>query len=247
MRDPRVYQDWVFRSKEKTTDMNILITNETGDKETAALLRAAISAKGREHRIVTLLPKEDQSLTAPAMGLMPTQAGADFTPVEGMTDTYQVAGYPLDLLDYAHLEVEQYLTTGHWDLVLIGVSPGAPLGTERWRSTPMLMAFHVCASYQTPVFVVTQDGKDPALNLPLIGQLIREEKINAGEVIHLALPAVQAKTIHRTNPAHYQPSRIPPTTIIPRARHEDSDVTWFRQGQAVATLLHPRLAQKTRW
>lgn len=226
--------------------MHVLILNDSGpDLAPTRLIRDGLLAKGREHQVTTLVPARDLQDASVKCGPVPKR---DQVKSIGKDD-FVVDALPLDLVDFAMQNHELWAPRG-FDLVLIGVAKGHPLGTEVLRHTATLMAMHTALSYHQQVAVVT--ASDPSRLHPksvtALNQVIDQDlrDIMIGEVLHLNFPPVDPIASARTTSAHYQPSRLPPVNLVPRARDEKSDAT-YGPTHITLTKLLPRLQQKAHW
>lgn len=226
--------------------MNILVVSEVGPDLTGPRnLAAAWKAKGKNPRLTIMVPAEDGATAGLALGRVPTPDEIEKVGQE----EYIIPALPLDLIDFAFLHSEAFLNRGSWDMVCVGISEGRPAGMEVYRHNAIMMGWHASVAYQTPAYVVTQQA-GPVWNKrheSLVTQFQGVEHPSIGEVIHINFPPGEPKAVMRTVPAHYQPTRLPPTSLVPRAHGELSDATYMADGFVTMTRIEPRIQVSLRW
>jgi broad specificity polyphosphatase/5'/3'-nucleotidase SurE len=226
---------------------NVLITTAEGPQALGlTLLREALNRAWPTAHVTTLVPRNPQPYHSFA-----TEAGFLKAPTEQTDQTTTIIdATPCDVLRRAFLAHEEW-TPHPWDVVLIGVSPETITGTDVFAHANTAIAMLAASTFLAYAVVFNQDPgdadpkdrttADPATKI--IPHYLKTTPIERGRAWNVNIPRATAK--HRgykeTNTAHYSARNPPPTTLVPRARDENSDVTALADGFTAITALSLRV------
>jgi broad specificity polyphosphatase/5'/3'-nucleotidase SurE len=228
--------------------LNLLITTANGPGTTGLALLREIAARAHPTaRQTILLPKRAQPgasfatrpdlLVAPSEQLEANATALDLTPG--------------DVIRRAFLSREEFSAIP-WDGVLIGVQPSLTMGWDVFAQAHTAMGMIAAHAFHTYAVIFNQeledkaDPQDRSSYTPaekIILHYLRTTPIEPGRAWNVNIPS--ATTHHRgykeTTTANYSPTNPPPTSLVPRARDENSDVTATEQGFTALTSLDLRV------
>jgi 5'/3'-nucleotidase SurE len=202
----------------------------------------------KEAKIVTIVPGTEATRAGTRSRPMLNLAGALQDPelvAEVEKDFYVGKGLaPLDCIDLAHQDWQSLLPRAGWDLVLCGVNHGHVLGLDVLRSGSAAAAMWAATAYGTPAASISIPQVRPGPNRKLelheervVLEVLRRFAMIPGECWNVNLPEGPPKGFNQSVGAHYSYERRPDTDLVPRARHERSDVTDVASGFVTATRL----------
>jgi 5'-nucleotidase len=164
-------------------------------------------------------------------------------------NTYTLDLTPCDIITRLFL-LPDPITDQPWDLVMSGVNHGSNVGTDIFLSATCSMAMMASSFYGAAAFAFSQDLPteegifDGALNRRhfasadrVLPEFLRSTQGNAGECWNVNFPVLATQGYKSTKAAHYSRYRTPPTSLVPRAQEESSDVVHLAQGFVTITQL----------
>jgi len=233
--------------------MNILIVNDDGpDAYGLGVLRRGARGAFKESKIVTLT--SERALLGASMGISPTRSPEEMDEEKLEKDFYKYRAKPADLIYTAFLNSERYLPPGRtWDAVLSGVNHGHNVGLDLLHSGTVGAVLIASAAFGCSAHAFSQEmdtlspGEEnedrPKFKTAeaLMHQYFQSTAFVPGECYNVNFPAGEPrgwKTVHH---AHYSRWREIPTTIVPRAKGEISDITELGKGFVTITEVALRL------
>jgi len=229
--------------------MNILIIGDRPQDQGLHLLKGVVKDKWPNAKVVVLEPTTSQTRSSLST------SGRDLTAVLltdlGKLDTnhYSLDATPVDLVDLAHMRHDLFLPPGgSWNLVLTGVALGPATGID------VLKAGHTCAAmwaslaYKTTAIAFGQEGDSfPNHTSSVLADFLREAPVETDSAWNMSIPKGQPLGYKSVSTAHYSPTRMPSTQVVPRAREEQSDVTLLAKGFVTLTLMELRTNKPLRF
>ena len=166
---------------------------------------------------------------------------------------------PIDCLYRAFYDRATF-TNRDWDLVLVGVNYGANLGFDIFHSGTCGVAMVAATQFGCPSIAFSQDLPSEQPILPtrnvkeearrayfsisetVLPDFLRKNQVLAPSVcLNVNIPEKEFFGYKEAMAAHYSYHRLPPTSIVPRAGDEKSDVTYLMQGYVTVTNLKLRV------
>lgn len=234
--------------------MNVLITSDDGiDSVGLAVLRDAVKAAKITAKPIVLAPS--RTYTGTAMGV----SSRWMDPVTKVdTDVYALDATPADIIYRAFLHPEEF-TKGPWHLVLVGCNAGANVGFDIWHSGTVGAAITAAKGMGCCAMAFSQDlprdlihptdwsgseervtRKHFAAAEKVIPDFLRRHGPDAGACWNVNIPEVAARGYRTAHAAHYSYHRTPPTSLVPRAQNDGSDVDLLLKGYTTVSQLDPR-------
>lgn len=231
--------------------MNILIIGDRPQDEGLKLLRSVTKDRWTNARIVTLETAKDRSRSSLSKRTIDLSKVLLTDLGKIGSDHYSFDGTPVDLVDLAHLRQDLFLPpNASWDFLLTGIATDTALGLD------VLTAGHTCAAmwaataYKLTAIAVAQEGPGiPSHCAAVVNDFLRDTSspLNTDLAWNLTIPQVSPLGYKSVNAAYYSPTRLPPTSVVPRAREEQSDVTLQKQGYVTLTQLDLRTNKPLRF
>lgn len=241
---------------------SILIVNDDGpDSPGLAVLRDSIKLVWPTAKPVVIVPAKPMSGISMAVSdqgwndpdaIQPSQIDADF---------WTVAETPVEIIYRAFTKMDQF-TGRPWDIVMSGVNPGANLGLDIFHSGTCGAAMIASTAFGCGAWAFSQDlphslmpVRDPSTvdlkyfdsAVRVLPDYLRTTSIRPGECFNINFPE-QAYQGYKTAPqAHYSYHRPPPTSLIPRAAGEISDISAVSQGYVSITELALRVNTRMKY
>lgn len=140
-----------------------------------------------------------------------------------------------------------------WDLVLVGVGSTLALGFDVFTKSTSATAMSAAAGLNTSAMSFNYDPEDPddrSSYVPaekVIAHFLRTTAHEPGACWNVNIPRRPTLGFISTKTAHYSPTRIPPTSLVPRARDEKSDVTTVEENAVAVTELHLKTNSNLRY
>jgi len=231
----------------------ILITGDDGPDATGLkVLRDAAQQAYPSSRIIQITTATQQSGKSFSCSdgwerwktIEPTLVGKD-------TYTYDLT--PGDVLTRAFL-IPDPITDRPWDLVLTGVNHGSNVGLDVYLSATVSMAMMAASFYATPAIAFSQDLPDASKIFDAqadrrlfnsadraLLDILRRTNPSHGDCFNVNFPVTASMGFKATKVAHYSRYRTPPTSMVPRAEQESSDVTHLAQGYVTVSQLQLRV------
>ncbi len=250
----RMMQDQEWNSRNKGTQMNILLTTDDGPQATGLQVLREATAKAfpsaRLSVITTEQPRPGCSMSVtPGWETWKTAKANKIAEREWSIDLT-----PSDLIYRAFMQRDEF-TNRDWELVLVGVNHGQNLGFDIYHSGTTGAAMVASAAFGCPAFAFSQEMADTDLfheaKVPrtlfrtadqVLSDYLRKQAPDMGTCYNINFPILPPKGYKDCRPAHYSRFRTPPTAMVPRARNESSDITLLNEGWVTVSELVLRTA-----
>jgi len=241
--------------------MNILITDSEGpDAVGLKVLRMAAQQYWRDAKITTVVPKRanpwgSMSMRHAALEEVQKEDLERLEPGFFVVDGCSAS----DVIDLAFLHQDWFgPTKKSFDIVLSGVSTGNVLGTDVFRNGNTAACMYAAMAYNCSAFSFAQDmaTHDKTSNLPIefyrtsqiiIPDYLRTSNTVSGECWIINCPQGTPVGYKSVPTAHYSHRRMPPLTVVPRAREENTDVSELAKGYVSCSLMGLRASQSLKY
>lgn len=233
--------------------MNILITTDDGINSVGLqVLRDAVATFAKGASPVIIATPEQVS----GAGMAVTSRWLDPVEQSGV-DTYVLDATPTDIIYRAFRQPEEF-TKRPWDLVLVGCNAGANLGFDIWHSGTVGAAMSAAKGHGCCAMAFSQDLPSELQALSdwsgssrvtrkhftaadkIIPHFLRTHGPDAGACWNVNIPEEATLGLKSAALAHYSYMRTPPTSVVPRAKNDGSDVDLLLQGYVTVSQLDPR-------
>lgn len=234
--------------------MNILIISSGGipsENPGLQVMRDTVKTLWKDATVVALTTSEDDAWGGAgskrdATALQPSD-------LETELDAHYVYGAsPSDLVDLAYLQSDLFLTRAqaNWDFVLVGLDKGPVTSVpDSIRHAGVSAGLYAAAAYGAAALTTTWDGDraPPPHAWDALRSTMRANYAGAGETLILNIPAQQPTKLEFGPLSHYSTLRLPPPSIVPRAREDRSASALIKSGAITLTKTAIRLNPELRY
>jgi len=235
--------------------VSILITNDDGPNTAGLIaLQEAVKATWPEAFTVTLTTKVPK--TGAGMAITTNYPLEELSLEQVGKNEWTLDGYPADLIYYAFLHADHWLTGGAtWRWVVSGINYGQNVGMDVYHSGTVACALLAAKAFGAGAYAFGQkmeqtvpgDPKKEATQFAraskLAAYILRAGTGKTGEMWNVNFPDQKQESLgfKYVPVAHYSRWYTPPTDIVPRARAEDTDIVWLNKGFVTVSELDLRV------